>query len=206
MSFDISLKDPVTNEILELPVEHIMTGGTYAAVYNEDTHQFSPKPTREAWLNVTYNYSHYYSEAAEDDARFEYESFRYDKDGAKKDSELHRGIRGLTGKSGAESISMLEDMITKIIDKYKQNGDWITTKRDYVRNRDLNGNIVDPSFYFSEIMKGNKDLYTEETYVEDVYEGLTNDYWQPTAANALKPLYQLITMAKLRPDGVWEVL
>ena len=28
-------------------------------------------------------------------------------------------------------------------------------------------------------------------------------YWLPTKENALKPLYSLITFAKMRPDGVW---
>lgn len=35
--------------------------------------------------------------------------------------------------------------------------------------------------------------------VEDV-----TDYWMNTAANALRPLYQLLAMAQLRPDGIWE--
>lgn len=35
-------------------------------------------------------------------------------------------------------------------------------------------------------------------------EGDTDDYWETTAANAIGPLYQLIAMAKLRPDGVWD--
>lgn len=29
-------------------------------------------------------------------------------------------------------------------------------------------------------------------------------YWLPTRENAIKPLYQLLAMAKLRPDGVWD--
>ena len=28
-------------------------------------------------------------------------------------------------------------------------------------------------------------------------------YWMPTRENAIKPLYQLLAMAQLRPDGVW---
>ncbi len=55
MSYDIRLKDPVTDEILDLPVKHVMTGGTYQADYDEQTRKFSPKPISEAWLNVTYN-------------------------------------------------------------------------------------------------------------------------------------------------------
>ncbi len=29
-------------------------------------------------------------------------------------------------------------------------------------------------------------------------------YWLPTRENAIKPLYQILAMAKMRPDGVWE--
>lgn len=29
-------------------------------------------------------------------------------------------------------------------------------------------------------------------------------YWMPTRENAIKPLYQLLAMAKLRPDGAWD--
>lgn len=29
-------------------------------------------------------------------------------------------------------------------------------------------------------------------------------YWLPTRQNAIKPLYKLLAMAKMRPDGVWE--
>lgn len=38
----------------------------------------------------------------------------------------------------------------------------------------------------------------------EVSEGDTSDYWQPTAANALKALYQLVALAKMRPDCVWD--
>lgn len=29
-------------------------------------------------------------------------------------------------------------------------------------------------------------------------------YWMPTRANAIRPLYQLLAFAQMRPDGVWE--
>ena len=28
-------------------------------------------------------------------------------------------------------------------------------------------------------------------------------YWMPTRTNAIRPFYQLLAMAKIRPDGVW---
>ena len=30
------------------------------------------------------------------------------------------------------------------------------------------------------------------------------DYWEPTEGNAKRPLLQLIALAQLRPDGVWD--
>ena len=29
-------------------------------------------------------------------------------------------------------------------------------------------------------------------------------YWLPTRENAIRPLYQLLAFAQMRPDGVWE--
>lgn len=29
-------------------------------------------------------------------------------------------------------------------------------------------------------------------------------YWMPTRANAIKPLYSLLALAQMRPDGVWD--
>ena len=29
-------------------------------------------------------------------------------------------------------------------------------------------------------------------------------YWIPTRANAIRPLYQLLALAQMRPDGIWE--
>lgn len=29
-------------------------------------------------------------------------------------------------------------------------------------------------------------------------------YWAPTRENALRPLHQLLALARMRPDGVWE--
>lgn len=34
-------------------------------------------------------------------------------------------------------------------------------------------------------------------------QGITG-YWLPTRENAIKPLHQLLAMAQLRPDGVWD--
>ena len=37
-----------------------------------------------------------------------------------------------------------------------------------------------------------------------LYEGDTSDYWLDTVANAVRSLYQLIALAKMRPDCIWS--
>lgn len=50
MSYDITLKDPVTRRTIEFDEPHLLKGGNYAV-----------GGTSEAWLNVTYNYAeHFY--------------------------------------------------------------------------------------------------------------------------------------------------
>lgn len=88
--------------------------------------------TPEVWLNITYNYSKFYYEA-----------------------EPEKGIRVIYGKTGAESIPVLQNMIDQITKKHP-------------------------------------NLETSE------------NYWDSMTGNAIKPLHQLIAMAKMRPDGVWD--
>ena len=76
MSYDISLCDPVTHEPLKADSTHFIAGGMRAM-----------GGTKELWLNVTYNYSHFY--------------YRPEVFG-------EGGIRSIYGKTGAESIPMLE--------------------------------------------------------------------------------------------------
>ena len=192
MSYDIKLTERVSSETILLPVKHIMTGGTYQADYDKLTKTFTPAPIREAWLNITYNYSRYYYEATEDDERF------YSKADGSNEKATNLGIRGIYGKTGLESISMLNDMASRIEAKYKENGKWITTHRKEIVYRDSHGQEIHPiETCFQEI------IYTKEEVEIDVHEGVNDDYWLPTAGNALKPLYQLLVFAELRPDGIW---
>ncbi len=74
MSYDINLCDPVTHDVLELDDPHDMRGGTYAM-----------GGTREAHLNVTYNYAEHYKRVLGED-----------------------GIRTIYGMTGAKSIPVLQ--------------------------------------------------------------------------------------------------
>ena len=190
MSYDISLKDPVTKKTIELSEPHFMRGGTYAL-----------GGTKELWINVTYNYGPYYYEATDKDPRFAHDEVScYYADGTKGPIETEYGIRGIYGKTGAESIPMLEDMIRRITEKYQKDGEWIETERTKARWYDENGNEVEDPFHM--ILQGKN--VTKEEYTVMVSEGDTDDYWEATAVNAIKPLHQLIAMAKMRPDGVWD--
>lgn len=190
MSYDIKLKDPVTKEVIKLPTPHVMTGGTYAAEYDRVSGAWRPRPIQDAWLNVTYNYANYYFEAAEGDERF---ARKWGK------GEANAGIRGIYGFTGAESIPMLQDLICRIECKYKRDGDWITTERERHRYFDQDGAEIEPAEAFRTKAKCREVIDTEF-----VYEGPNDDYWTATAANAISPLYKLIAMAQLRPDGVWD--
>lgn len=115
MSYDIYLNDPATGEHIEFDEPHNMAGGTHAM-----------GGTRDAWLNITWNYGkHYYRVMGEG------------------------GIRSIYGKTGLESIPILAAAAAQL------------------------GDEIDPN------------------------------YWVATEGNAKAPLFQLMTIAAMRPDGIW---
>lgn len=191
MSYDIYLKDPVTNDVCQLESAHFMRGGTYAV-----------GGTQEAWLNITYNYAPYYYEATDGDPRFAHDEISaYYADGTTGPLQTEYGIRGIYGKTGAESIPMLQNMIDRIEAKYRPDGkEWISTDREEtVYYSKLTLQRLEPYKVFT----GQTDPYDSYKDTITVNEGTTDDYWQPTAANAIRPLHQLIALAQMRPDGIW---
>ena len=175
MSYDIYLKDPVTGDTAEVP-GHLMSGGTYRADYHPETGTFTPALNTDAHLNITYNYGAYYGEVAE------------------------KGIRTIYGLTGYDSIPILENMISSLKEKYKKDEDWISTKREKTIFLDENGKELDDPI--DAIFKGIP--HEAKKVVVDRYEGSNKNYWEPTAANAIKPLYQLLALAKMRPDCIWS--
>ena len=193
MSYDISLLDPVTMKTIEFDSPHDMRGGTYAM-----------NGTKEATLNITYNYANYYYDATDADPRFAHDEVSaYYSDGTTGPIQTRYGIRGINGKSGAESIPMLEDMIRSIEEKYKKDGQWIETARRRTIYYDAeSGEKLD----LLEAIRQQKTDYRKEVLVGTISEGPNRDYWESTAGNAIRPLHQLIAMAKMRPDGKWQVV
>ena len=202
VSYDIRLIDAVSGETIQLPFEHMMKGGMCHARVREDG-GLEAAATREAWLNITYNYARYYYEATDKDSRFAHDSVSaVYADGTVGPMVTKYGIRGIYGKSGAESIGMLEDMIERIEGKYRKDGEWIESNRDGINYYDKDGNIVDDADAMWAAIHGEE--IRSEKFIERVSEGPNEDYWKATAGNALRPLYQLKAMAQLRPDGIWS--
>ena len=83
--------------------------------------------TKECHLNITYNYGEILRKVLGE-----------------------AGVRSIYGKTGADSIAVLEKAISELKD--------------------------------------------------DVHE----DYWKPTEGNTKRALLQLVALAKMRPDGIWD--
>jgi len=83
MSYDIYLKEPISKEVIQFEEKHYLTGGTYAM-----------GGSREAWLNITYNYGEHYYRLL----------------------NKEKGIRFIYGMSGAESIPFLKKTISLLKD------------------------------------------------------------------------------------------
>ena len=118
MSYDIELKNKVTGKTAKMRHPQYVRGGTVPARLNPMTGELEQAEQIEANINITYNYSHYYYEATDGDPRFAHDkvSAHY-ADGTHGPIETEYGIRGLYGKTPAESIPMLMNMIEKIKQK-----------------------------------------------------------------------------------------
>ena len=51
---------------------------------------------------------------------------------------------------------------------------------------------------------GAESIPLLEKAIANLSDDIHPDYWEPTAANAIKPLYQLMALAKMRPDYIWD--
>jgi len=154
-----------------------MIGGTYLADYHPETGTFTPALNTNAELNITYNYGHYYHETFKD-----------------------LGIRAIYGVTGLDSIPMLERIAENIKSKYLVDGEWVVSKRTKKMYFDKDGK----SYSANEVFGKDIDYVRIEEIEYEINEGKTSSYWDSTAANALKPIYQLITLAKMRPDCIWD--
>ena len=129
MSYDISLCDPVTHKPLKADSTHFIAGGMRAM-----------GGTKELWLNVTYNYGHFY---------YRPEVFG---DG---------GIRSIYGKTGAESIPMLEKAISALGDDVDDSDYWNATEGNVLHQLNILQMLSDsPKRSAVTSSRSTTDLYT----------------------------------------------
>ncbi len=204
MSYDINLKNKISNEIAVMKHPQYIRGGTVPARINPITGILEQDTQTKAEINITYNYAKYYYDATDGDIRFAHDEVScYYTDGTTGPIKTEYGIRGLYGKTALESIRMLTDMIQRIKEKYMDsNGEWITTERKKIRYL-KNGKEVNDHIHG--ILHGEVYEKIEEVY--SVSEGDTSYYWERTAANAIIPLETMLVMAVdniLDENIVWD--
>ena len=191
MSYDISLVSRKDGKEMTLKDPFYVHGGTVRAEMVNG--RLVQARETEASINITYNYSSYYKQATKNEEIF-----------TKKDEDGNRvtGIRAIYGMTPAESIPLLLYMIAAIETANKdENGEWMVTERTQTRYFDEDGEeVTDASRLFS----GKEFRKVEETYT--ISEGDTSNYWCATAANAIRPLRDMIHMATdcLMDDCFWD--
>lgn len=81
---------------------------------------------------------------------------------------------------------------------------WLNVTYNYgplYRRPDVFGELGIRSIYG---MTGADSIPVLERAASALANDTDTDYWEPTEGNAKRPLLQLLAMAKLRPDGVWD--
>ena len=53
-------------------------------------------------------------------------------------------------------------------------------------------------------MTGAESIPVLTQAIEHLDDDVADDYWEPTEGNAKRALLQLLALAKMRPDGVWD--
>ena len=53
-------------------------------------------------------------------------------------------------------------------------------------------------------MTGAESIPVLEKAIAALGDDVDPNYWEATDGNAKRPLFQLLALAKMRPDGIWE--
>lgn len=53
-------------------------------------------------------------------------------------------------------------------------------------------------------LTGLESIPILQNAINELGDDVDSNYWNATEGNAKRPLIQLLTMAKMRPDGVWH--
>lgn len=146
MSYDIRLCESVTKETILLDNPHDMRGGTYAI-----------GGTREAWINVTYNYAGWY--------------YRDGVFGSTGDE--NKGIRTIYGMIGAESIPILRNAI-KVLESIDE--DISDNKREKYEKQGASGywmptrvNAIKPLYQLMALAQMRSTEFGREIKMKSIY-------------------------------------
>lgn len=53
-------------------------------------------------------------------------------------------------------------------------------------------------------MTGAESIPVLKAAISQLGDDVSDDYWKDTEGNAKRSLYQLLALAQMRPDGVWD--
>jgi hypothetical protein len=53
-------------------------------------------------------------------------------------------------------------------------------------------------------MSGAQSIPILKSAIAKLKDDVNEDYWKPTEGNAKRSLIQLLAMAEMRPDGIWD--
>ncbi len=53
-------------------------------------------------------------------------------------------------------------------------------------------------------MTGAESIPVLQAAAEQLADDVSEDYWEATEGNAKRAILQLVALAKMRPDGVWD--
>lgn len=58
--------------------------------------------------------------------------------------------------------------------------------------------------YERSLCQSYASAYRQGILLAKTDDEVSGDYWEPTEGNAKRALLQLLAMARMRPDGVWN--
>ena len=81
---------------------------------------------------------------------------------------------------------------------------WLNVTYNYSRVYDREDVFGEKGIRIIYGMSGAESIPVLERAIAVLGNDVSNDYWEPTEGNAKRALIHLLTMAQMRPDGVWD--
>lgn len=81
---------------------------------------------------------------------------------------------------------------------------WLNVTYNYGRIFDREDVLGENGIRTIHGMTGLESIPVLEKAISALKDDVSKDYWEPTEGNAKRALVKLLTMAQMRPDGVWD--